>query len=52
MEAALAKSFAANSLSGIAVDVKLLSGDIHAAADYRAHLIGIMAARAVKMIGG
>lgn len=52
MEAALAKSFAANSLSGIAVDVKLLSGDIHAAADYRAHLIGVMAARAVKMMDG
>ena len=51
MEAALAKSFSATSLTGIAVDPKLLSGDMHAAADYRAHLIGIMAQRAVAMAG-
>ena len=52
MEAALAKSFMPTALAGIAVDPKLLSGDMHAAADYRAHLIGVMAARAVKMAGG
>jgi aerobic carbon-monoxide dehydrogenase medium subunit len=52
MEAALAKSFAANALSGIAVDPKLLSGDMHAAADYRAHLINVMAQRAVATAAG
>ena len=51
MEAALDKSFAANSLAGIAIDPKQLSGDMHAAADYRAHLIGVMAQRAVAMAG-
>ena len=51
MEAALAKSFAASALTGIAVDPKTLAGDMHAAADYRAHLIGVMAQRAVAMAG-
>ena len=51
MEAALAKSFAANALTGITVDPKALSGDMHAAADYRAHLINVMAQRAVAMVG-
>ena len=52
MEAALAKSFAVTALAGMTVDPNLLSGDMHAAADYRAHLIGVMAARAVKKAGG
>lgn len=51
MESALAKSFAANSVSGIAVDPKTLGSDMHAAADYRAHLIGVLAARAVTFAG-
>ena len=51
MEAALAKSFAANALVGIAVDQKNLSSDMHAAADYRAHLIGVMARQAVTLAG-
>jgi aerobic carbon-monoxide dehydrogenase medium subunit len=48
MEAALAKSFAPESLSNTAVDPSDLASDIHADADYRAHLIGVMARRAVK----
>jgi aerobic carbon-monoxide dehydrogenase medium subunit len=52
MEAALTKSFAANALSGLSVDPKLLSGDMHAAADYRAHLINVMAQRAVAAAVG
>ena len=52
MESALAKSFAANALAGITVDAKNLGSDMHAAADYRAHLIGVMAQRAVAMAGG
>ena len=47
MEAALAKKFAASSLDGIAVKSKNLNSDIHASAEYRAHLIGVMAKRAV-----
>ena len=51
MEAALTKSFAANALAGITVDPATLSGDMHAAADYRAHLINVMAQRAVAAAG-
>ena len=49
METALSKSFAPNALTGISVDPKTLGSDIHAAADYRAHLIGVMARQAVEM---
>jgi carbon-monoxide dehydrogenase medium subunit len=48
MEAALAKSFTAKSLDGIAVKAKGLNSDMHASAEYRAHLIGVMAKRAVE----
>ena len=48
MEVALSKSFTADALKGIAVDASDLTGDIHAGADYRAHLIGVMAKRAVQ----
>jgi carbon-monoxide dehydrogenase medium subunit len=47
MEAALAKSFSAKALDGIAVKPKGLNSDMHASADYRAHLISVMAKRAV-----
>lgn len=46
-EEALAKSFAAASLDAVKVDAKGLNSDIHASADYRAHLIKVMAKRAV-----
>ena len=49
MEEALAKSFAPESLTHAAVDPSGLASDIHADADYRAHLVGVMARRAVKM---
>ena len=48
MEAALSKSFSPDALSGVHVDAKGLTGDIHADAEYRAHLIGVMARRAVR----
>ena len=51
MEEALATSFSPNVLDGIAVSAKSLNSDIHAAADYRAHLIGVMAKRAVASCG-
>jgi carbon-monoxide dehydrogenase medium subunit len=47
MEAALAKSFSADAIKGIAVDASNLNSDIHASAEYRAHLTGVMAKRAV-----
>ena len=48
MEAALTKKFAADSLAGIAVPAADLMSDHEASADYRAHLIGVMAKRAVQ----
>lgn len=50
MEAALKSNFAASALGGISVDPADLSSDIHANADYRAHLIGVMAKRAVSAL--
>ena len=47
-EAALAKSFTAGALDGIKVSAAGLNSDIHASAEYRAHLIGVMAKRAVS----
>ena len=47
MEAALARRFSAKSLDGITVDADGLNDDIHASSDYRAHLVGVMARRAV-----
>jgi carbon-monoxide dehydrogenase medium subunit len=47
MEAALTKDFSAKALAGIAVKAKGLNSDMHASAEYRAHLIGVMARRAV-----
>jgi aerobic carbon-monoxide dehydrogenase medium subunit len=46
-EEALAKRFAAKSLDGITVGADGLNSDIHADAEYRAHLVGVMARRAV-----
>ena len=48
MEAALAQSFTPEAVKGIATDPGTLNSDIHASADYRAHLIGVMARRAVQ----
>ena len=47
MEEALSKSFNAASLSGIEASAKGLNTDMHATAAYRAHLIGVLARRAV-----
>ena len=47
MEDALKSNFSAAALDGINVPDKGLNSDLHAAADYRAHLIGVIARRAV-----
>lgn len=46
-ETALSKSFTADALDGIETPSDMLNGDIHGSAEYRAHLIGVMAKRAV-----
>lgn len=51
-EVALTKSFSAAALDGLAVDQSQCIADLHAGADYRAHLAGVMAKRAVKKITG
>ncbi len=47
MEQALSANFSAGALSGITTPADGLNSDIHASAEYRAHLIGVMAKRAV-----
>jgi carbon-monoxide dehydrogenase medium subunit len=47
-EAALKTRFNAKSLDGLTVPADGLNGDIHASPEYRAHLIGVMAKRAVN----
>ena len=47
LEAALARGFASASLNGASVPAKDLNSDLHASAEYRAHLITVMAKRAV-----
>ena len=47
MEEALAGDFSPDALNGIAVPMDGLNSDLHAGAEYRAHLIGVMAKRAV-----
>lgn len=51
MEAALAKDFSPDAIAGIAVPAGGLNSDIHASAEYRAHLITVMARRAVAAAG-
>jgi carbon-monoxide dehydrogenase medium subunit len=51
MEAALTQTWAPSALDGIKVAATGLNGDIHASAEYRAHLIGVMAKRAVAAAG-
>lgn len=46
-EEALKKRFSPKSLEGLTVSPDEMSSDIHAGAEYRAHLVGVMARRAV-----
>jgi carbon-monoxide dehydrogenase medium subunit len=48
MEKALAKSFAAAAAAGVKVSAEGLNADLHASAEYRAHLASVMAGRAVE----
>jgi aerobic carbon-monoxide dehydrogenase medium subunit len=51
LEAALNANFAPAALDGVSVPASGLNSDLHADADYRAHLIGVMAKRAVAAAG-
>jgi carbon-monoxide dehydrogenase medium subunit len=51
-EAALTANFSAKALDGLKVDPANLMTDIHADAEYRAHLVAVMARRAVTAAGG
>ncbi len=46
-EAALSANFAPDAIAGIVTPADDLNSDIHASAEYRAHLIGVMTKRAV-----
>lgn len=49
-EEALEKKLAPESLEGLSVDSADLNGDLHASPEYRAHLVQVMARRAVARI--
>ncbi len=51
METALSGSFTPDAVAGIAVSPGGLNADIHASAEYRAHLVSVMAKRAVAAAG-
>ena len=51
IEAALKANWAASALDNVSIPASGLISDIHGAADYRAHLIKVMAQRAVTAAG-
>lgn len=50
MEAALNADFSENALEGISLDADVMNEDLHASAEYRAHLCVVMARRAVQAL--
>ena len=48
-EAALSEDFSPEALDGLTASAANLNDDMHAGAEYRAHLVGVMARRAVRM---
>ena len=47
MEAALKNNFSTDAISGISVSPEGLNSDMHASPEYRAHLVSVMARRAI-----
>ena len=47
LEDVLAKNFSADAAKGVKIDAKGLNGDMHGSPEYRAHLVAVMASRAV-----
>jgi carbon-monoxide dehydrogenase medium subunit len=50
MEKALSAKFSPDAIAGIKTPADGLNGDIHASAEYRAHLIGVISKRAVAQV--
>jgi len=50
MEAALSANLSETALDGIAVDYSNYNSDLHASAEYRGHLVTVMARRAVRAL--
>ena len=48
-EEALAKRFSPKSLEGLTIPADGMNADIHGSAEYRAHLVGVLARRAAKI---
>jgi len=51
METALAANWSADAVAGVKIDAGGMNGDIHGSAEYRAHLVTVMAKRAVLDAG-
>jgi carbon-monoxide dehydrogenase medium subunit len=51
LEAALTKTFTADAAKGVKIDASKLNNDLHGSSTYRAHLVSVMAARAVAAAG-
>jgi carbon-monoxide dehydrogenase medium subunit len=51
IEAALAKSFTADAAKSVKIPADRLNSDLHGSAEYRAHLVSVMAGRAVAAAG-
>lgn len=51
-EELLTENFSAEALEGLTIDPSGMMGDMHAPADYRAHLVAVMTRRAVQNLGG
>ena len=48
LESALSSNFSPSAIDGVSISTKGLNSDIHASAEYRAHLIKVMARKAVS----
>jgi len=51
METALAATWSPDAVAGVKMDAGMMNGDIHGSAEYRAHLVTVMAKRAVANAG-
>jgi carbon-monoxide dehydrogenase medium subunit len=51
LEDALAKSFSADAIKGVKISANGLNRDLHGSPEYRAHLVGVLAGRAVAAAG-
>lgn len=51
IEQALSANFSPDAVTGTSAAASSLNGDLHASSEYRAHLIGVMAKRAVQAAG-